>query len=53
MNAIGEPNLFDTALNGFSYRLSIKLLFLIAIYSNESKRHEKYIASAKTHRTSG
>jgi hypothetical protein len=33
MNAIGEPSLFDTALNGFSYRLSMNSLFLIAIYS--------------------
>lgn len=52
MDAIGEPGMFDTARNGFCYLLNINIRFLIAIYSNERKRHEKYIASAKTHRIS-
>lgn len=50
--ATGKPGLFDTALNIFSYRLNINYLFLVAIYSNERERHEKYIASAKTLRIS-
>lgn len=53
MDAIGEPSMFDTARNSIRYQLSINARFLIAIYSNERKRHEKYIASAKTHRISG
>lgn len=52
INAISKPSMFDTAQNDFSYQHSINARFIIAIYSNERKRHEKYIASAKTHRIS-
>jgi hypothetical protein len=53
INAISEPSMFDTAQNGFSYQLSINVRFIIAIYFNQRKRHEKYIASAKKRCISG
>jgi hypothetical protein len=39
-------SLFDTALNSMSTGFSMTCLFLIAIYSNKRKRHERSIASA-------